>query len=120
MIVMESMLRGIPVVASDAGGLAEAKCGTGYVIPVKTIARYEPLPVPAADGRAAEILGTFIDRLKERPPTVQGWLVLEAGQPVGVCQLRREGDGHLVGVSLLPVARNRGLGTALFHALGQC
>ena len=33
LIVMESMLRGIPVVASDSGGLTEAKRGTGYVIP---------------------------------------------------------------------------------------
>jgi glycosyltransferase involved in cell wall biosynthesis len=43
LIVMESMLRGIPVVASDSGGLKEAKRGTGYVIPVKTIERYEPV-----------------------------------------------------------------------------
>jgi glycosyltransferase involved in cell wall biosynthesis len=41
LIVMESMLRGIPVVSSDSGGLVEAKHGTGYVLPVKTIARYE-------------------------------------------------------------------------------
>jgi glycosyltransferase involved in cell wall biosynthesis len=53
LIVMESMLRGIPVVSSDSGGLVEAKHGTGYVLPVKTIARYQtvfdehamPLPV---------------------------------------------------------------------------
>jgi glycosyltransferase involved in cell wall biosynthesis len=43
LIVMESMLRGIPVVSSNAGGLAEAKRGTGYVIPVKTIECYEPV-----------------------------------------------------------------------------
>jgi glycosyltransferase involved in cell wall biosynthesis len=43
LIVMESMLRGIPVVSSDSGGLVEAKHGTGYVIPVHTIERYEPV-----------------------------------------------------------------------------
>jgi glycosyltransferase involved in cell wall biosynthesis len=43
LIVMESMLRGIPVVASDSGGLQEAKDGTGYVIPVHTIERYQPV-----------------------------------------------------------------------------
>ena len=41
LIVMEAMLRGIPVVASNSGGLEEAKQGTGYVIPVQTIERYE-------------------------------------------------------------------------------
>src|SRR5579871_5452782 len=43
LIVMENMLRGIPVVASDSGGLKEAKSGTRYVIPVKTIERYQPV-----------------------------------------------------------------------------
>jgi len=31
------------VVASNSGGLEEAKRGTGYVIPVQTIERYEPV-----------------------------------------------------------------------------
>jgi glycosyltransferase involved in cell wall biosynthesis len=43
LIVMENMLRGIPVIASDSGGLKEAKSGTGYVIPVRTVERYQPV-----------------------------------------------------------------------------
>jgi glycosyltransferase involved in cell wall biosynthesis len=43
LIAMEAMLRGLPVVASDSGGLAEAKRGTGYVIPVRPVERYEPV-----------------------------------------------------------------------------
>jgi glycosyltransferase involved in cell wall biosynthesis len=43
LIAMEAMLRGIPVVSSDSGGLKEAKRGTGYVIPVRTIERYHPV-----------------------------------------------------------------------------
>jgi len=41
LIVVEAMLRAIPVVASNAGGLAEAKLGTGFVIPVRPIERYD-------------------------------------------------------------------------------
>lgn len=42
LIVVEAMLRGIPVVSSDSGGLAEAKLGTGFVIPVRPIESYLP------------------------------------------------------------------------------
>lgn len=41
LIAMEAMLRGLPVIASDSGGLMEAKRGTGYVIPVRPVERYE-------------------------------------------------------------------------------
>ena len=41
LITMEAMLRGLPVIASDSGGLAEAKAGTGYVVPVRPVERYE-------------------------------------------------------------------------------
>ena len=40
-IVVEAMLRGIPVLASDAGALPEAKLGLDYVLPVRPIERYE-------------------------------------------------------------------------------
>lgn len=39
--VMEAMLHGIPVLASDSGGLTEAKMNTRFVIPVRAIERYE-------------------------------------------------------------------------------
>jgi glycosyltransferase involved in cell wall biosynthesis len=41
LIAMEAMLRSLPVIASDSGGLKEAKSGTGFVIPVKPIERFE-------------------------------------------------------------------------------
>ncbi|MBI5280602.1 MAG: glycosyltransferase family 4 protein [Candidatus Solibacter usitatus] len=41
LIAMEAMLRGLPVAASNSGGLLEAKQDTGYVIPVRPITSYE-------------------------------------------------------------------------------
>lgn len=40
MITVDAMLRGIPVIASNVGGLAEAKMGTDYLINVKPITSY--------------------------------------------------------------------------------
>ncbi len=40
LIVVEAMLRGIPVLAADEGGLRESKLGTGYLLPVRPIERF--------------------------------------------------------------------------------
>jgi len=52
-MILEAMSRGIPVMASDVGGLAEAMLGMDYLLPVNPVAHYRPmvdeLMVPAVE-----------------------------------------------------------------------
>jgi surfactin synthase thioesterase subunit/glycosyltransferase involved in cell wall biosynthesis len=51
-IIVEAMLRGVPVLAANVGGIPEAKLGVDYLLPVKPIEKYLPqvdaqmVPIP--------------------------------------------------------------------------
>ncbi|MEP6534319.1 MAG: alpha/beta fold hydrolase [Bryobacteraceae bacterium] len=58
-MIPEAMLRGVPVLASNIGGIPEAKLGVDYLLPVNPIARYKPAVdenmVPVAEVPAQDI-----------------------------------------------------------------
>lgn len=69
LIAMESMLHGIPVLASDSGGLQDAKQGVGSLIQVRPIQRYElifdeqHMPQPVVESQDIEPWITALTKL---------------------------------------------------------
>jgi len=65
-IVLESLLRGVPVMAADVGGIPEAMMGVPYLLPVRPIQHYETRldeqMVPIAQVPPQD-LGPWIDAL---------------------------------------------------------
>jgi hypothetical protein len=69
LIVMEAQLRGIPVIASDSGGLPEAKRSRDFVLPVNPIHEYLPqfdevhMPVPVVPPQNHQAWVTALETL---------------------------------------------------------
>jgi glycosyltransferase involved in cell wall biosynthesis len=69
MAVIDAMLRGIPVLASNHGGLVEAKLGTDYLLPVHPIERFEDrldenmLPIPVVPKQDIDPWQNALNRL---------------------------------------------------------
>lgn len=71
LVVMEAMLRGVPVLASDMGSLIEAKAGTNYVLPVTPIKEYKAvfdenrMPEPIVPEQDVEPWAKALEELME-------------------------------------------------------
>ncbi|WP_031500292.1 glycosyltransferase [Bryobacter aggregatus] len=80
-MVLESLSRGVPVLASDVGGLREAMCGMDYVLPIQQIRHYKTTVsdqmVPEAEVPEQD-LGPWVAALQSLVGNPQHWKQLHA------------------------------------------
>lgn len=68
-VIVDGMLRGVPVIASDVGGTSEAKLGVDYLLPVHPIVHYETvvderlIPIPVIPQQDMQPWFDALDRL---------------------------------------------------------
>ncbi len=80
-IPVEAMLRGVPALAADVGGIPEAMMGVPYLLSVNMIQRYKPevneQMVPVAEAPPQDI-GPWLDALKRLTSDREHWEELSA------------------------------------------
>ena len=80
-ILVEAMLRGVPVLAADVGGIPEAMMGVPYLLPVNMIQRYKPevneQMVPVAEAPPQDI-GPWLEALTRLTSDRGHWEELSA------------------------------------------
>jgi surfactin synthase thioesterase subunit/glycosyltransferase involved in cell wall biosynthesis len=92
-IVMEAMLRGVPVMGANVGGIPEAKLGVPYLLPVRPIERYEPRVdeqmVPVAHVPEQEV-GPWCDGLSRLLTDREHWTEISAASRKAALEYARE------------------------------
>lgn len=77
LIVMEAMLRGIPVISGDYGGLTESTLGVSYLAPIHPIFQYTDqfddrnMPVPVMRTQDLTVWKMWLERLLDEEDTYE-------------------------------------------------
>ena len=122
LIAAEAMLRGVPVIASDSGGLREAKAGSRFLIPVRLIDSYEPvfddrhMPRPHLPAQDSAPWAAGVRALSEDKARYQEE---QRAQQEAALRFVRGLDRFAFEKLLLGLAPDRGKGTPSKPALNQ-